>query len=39
CEKAKKKNAIFHQLKMPEQESFYDELIAYVKSLEEPTNG
>ncbi|WP_099220953.1 RNase P modulator RnpM [Listeria costaricensis] len=32
CEKAKKKNVLFSQLKIPEQEGFYDELIAYVKA-------
>ncbi|WP_163652720.1 RNase P modulator RnpM [Listeria sp. PSOL-1] len=31
CQKAKKKNVLFSQLKIPEQEGFYDELIHFVE--------
>lgn len=33
CEKAKAKNSVFHQLRIPEQPGFYDELIEYVKKI------
>ncbi|EUJ31749.1 hypothetical protein MFLO_08057 [Listeria floridensis FSL S10-1187] len=39
AERAKAKNALFQQLKMKEQDGFYDELISYVKSLEGEHHG
>ncbi|MBC6314639.1 RNase P modulator RnpM [Listeria grandensis] len=39
AEKAKKKNSIFQQMKMAEQDGFYDQLIAYVKTIEGANHG
>ncbi|MBC1521125.1 RNase P modulator RnpM [Listeria aquatica] len=39
AKRTKEKNTLFHQLKMKEQEGFYDELIAYVESLEDENHG
>ncbi len=35
AKKAKQKNALFRGLKIDEQESFYDELISYLKAAED----
>ncbi|EUJ60929.1 hypothetical protein MCOL2_04626 [Listeria fleischmannii FSL S10-1203] len=35
---AKQKNALFRGLKIDEQESFYDELISYLKAEEDANN-